>query len=55
MLIGDLNEILLGSKKLGGRDIWRKKKYMKDFMQNLGGIDIGSMDASIRGKTIKRG
>lgn len=41
LLFGDLNEIMNKNEKLGGRQFWRKKLYMKPVMQNLGAIDLG--------------
>lgn len=41
LLFGDLNEIMNENEKLGGRQFWRKKLYMKPIMQNLGAIDLG--------------
>lgn len=41
LLFGDLNKIVSSLEKLGGRDIWRRKLYLKVFMQELGAIDLG--------------
>lgn len=41
MVLGDLNEIIFETKKFGEREIWRKKLFLREFMQNLGGIDLG--------------
>lgn len=34
MLVGNLNEIVLGNEKIGGRGIWKKKLFLREFMQN---------------------
>lgn len=41
MIIGDLNGIFLGNEKIGRKDIWRTKLFLHEFMQNVGGIDLG--------------
>lgn len=41
ILIGDLNEIVDNSEKLGGRDIQGKRLFLKDFMQEVGAVDLG--------------
>lgn len=40
MMLGDLNEIIKAKEKFDGRSILRKKLYLKEFMQDVGGIDI---------------
>lgn len=41
MLFGDLNKIVNSFEKLGGRDIWNIRLFLKIFMQELGAIDLG--------------
>lgn len=41
MVIRDLNEFISADKKLGGRSIWRRILYLKKFIENVGGIDLG--------------
>lgn len=41
LLIGNLNEVTEAAKKIGGREIQKKKLYLKDLMQFRGGIDLG--------------
>lgn len=35
LLIGDLNEVVDYSEKLGGRPIWKKQLFLKSFLNNL--------------------
>lgn len=37
----DLNEVLNANKKIGGIGIWKKRLFLKYFMQELGAIDLG--------------
>lgn len=41
VVIGDLNEFIYADKKLGGKSIWRKWLFLKQFIENFGGIDLG--------------
>lgn len=41
VVIGDLNEYVSTEEKWGGRNIWKKKLYLKQFIDNVGGIDLG--------------
>lgn len=36
----DLNEIVDSTKKWGGREIWRKKLFLKDFLDATSGINL---------------
>lgn len=38
--MGDLNEVIDDSEKLGGRAVWRKHLYLKNFFLDSGGIDL---------------
>lgn len=40
MMIGDFNKIVSKSEKFGGREIWRKRLFFREFLQNLGAIDL---------------
>lgn len=41
MIIGDLNEIICEEEKVGGRSFWRRKSYLKKFMEETRAIDLG--------------
>ncbi|KAF3440104.1 hypothetical protein FNV43_RR18382 [Rhamnella rubrinervis] len=41
MLFGDLNEVLMESEKWGGRSIWSRQRFLKDFLLQVQGIDLG--------------
>lgn len=41
VLIRDLNEFISVDEKQGGRSIWRKCLFLKQFIENTGGIDLG--------------
>lgn len=41
MLFGGLNEITDSSEKFGGRQIWKRKLYLKQFIQEVAKIDLG--------------
>lgn len=41
LLVGDLNEIIDSTKKMGGKEICRKRLFLKDFLDAIGGIDLG--------------
>ena len=41
LLFGDLNEITEQSEKLGGRSIHGKRLFLKLFIQEVGGADLG--------------
>lgn len=41
MVCGDLNEIVLAGEKVRGKEIWKKRLFLKDFLVNTGGIDLG--------------
>lgn len=55
LVFGDLNEITVAGEKMGGREIWRKHLFLKEFMHNLGGIDWALLGGDLRGKTSKMG
>lgn len=40
-IISDLNDITDDQEKFGGRPVWRKKLFLKSFLRNSGGIDLG--------------
>lgn len=40
-MIGDLNEVVTEEEKWGGRNIWKKRLYLKEFVNNLGALDLG--------------
>lgn len=42
-MCGDLNEIMDNLKKFGGRQSWKRKSFLKQFMQDVAGIDLGFM------------
>lgn len=41
LLKGDLNEILKGTEKLGGRTLWKKWLFLQEFMDTVGAMDLG--------------
>ena len=41
ILFGDLNEVVTESEKWGGRSIWNRQLFLKKFIQQVGGIDLG--------------
>ncbi|KAF3455069.1 hypothetical protein FNV43_RR05517 [Rhamnella rubrinervis] len=41
LLFGDLNEIMDSTEKRGGRNIWGRKLFLKQFLLEVGGIDLG--------------
>lgn len=41
MLIEDLNEVVIESEKFRGRPLWRKNLFLKPFLNNTGGVDLG--------------
>lgn len=41
ILMGDLNEVINGTEKMGGQPIWRNKLYLKNFIDDLGAVDMG--------------
>lgn len=41
LLVGDLNEVIDDSEKQGGRAVWRKHLYLKIFIHDMGGVDLG--------------
>lgn len=41
LLLEDLNEVLQSTKNQGGKEVWRKRLFPKEFMQAIGGIDLG--------------
>lgn len=41
LIIGDLNERVSEGEKIGGRPLWRKHLFLKKFLQQTGGIDMG--------------
>lgn len=40
-MVKDLNEVVYASEKFSGKGIWKKWLFFKDFLQNVGGIDLG--------------
>lgn len=43
LLVGDLNEVVDDLEKLGGMAVWRKHLFLKNFLYDSGGIDLGHM------------
>lgn len=41
LLYRELNKVLDESEKLGGRSIWKKQLYLKNFLHEINGIDLG--------------
>lgn len=41
MVLGYLNEFVSADEKNGGKRIWKRKLFMKQFIENVGGIDLG--------------
>lgn len=41
LIIGDLNEVVSQEEKWGGRSVWRKQLYLKEFINMVGGVDLG--------------
>ncbi|KAF3442021.1 hypothetical protein FNV43_RR15937 [Rhamnella rubrinervis] len=41
IIFGDLNEVTSEYEKWGGMSIWKKTLYLKEFMQQTGGLDLG--------------
>ena len=41
LLFGDLNEIVDQSEKFGGRKVYGKRLFLKQFLQEVGGVDLG--------------
>lgn len=41
VVIGDLNEIVTANENRGGRNIWKNRLFLKQFMDNIGVIDLG--------------
>lgn len=41
LLIGDLNEMAAETEKIGGRPIWNRKLYLREFIHNVGAVDLG--------------
>ncbi|XP_060674875.1 uncharacterized protein LOC132804484 [Ziziphus jujuba] len=41
LICGDRNEVVDVSEKQGGRGIWKRRLFLKEFMENVGGIDLG--------------
>ena len=41
ILFRDLNEVVIESKKWGGRIIWKRTLYLKHYIYQVGGIDLG--------------
>lgn len=41
LLFGDLNEVVSEHEKFKGRNIWRKKLFLKPFLQDCGRVDLG--------------
>lgn len=42
MMLGDLNELIDKMEKFGGRTIWKRELFLRDFIQNVGAVDLGS-------------
>lgn len=40
-LIGNLNEVVHNKEKIGDRDIWNKRFFLKDFIEEVVAIDLG--------------
>lgn len=36
-----MNEVVDEEEKLGGREIWRRKLFLKEFIQGVGAVDLG--------------
>lgn len=41
MMLGDLNELIDKMEKFGGRTIWKRELFLRDFIQNVGAVDLG--------------
>lgn len=41
VLMGDLNEVVEESEKMGGRAIWKRRLFFKPCIQALGAVDLG--------------
>ena len=41
LLFGDLNEVTSETEKFGGRSIWKRRLFLKNFLQEVNGIDLG--------------
>ena len=41
VMFGDLNEVVAENEKLGGRSIWKRRLCLKNFLQEVDGIDLG--------------
>lgn len=41
MILGDLNEIEDSIEKQGGHPFWKKRLFMKPFLNCVGGVDLG--------------
>lgn len=41
LLFGDLNEVSLELEKFRGQNIWARQLHLKNFIQQVGGVDLG--------------
>lgn len=54
LLFGDLNEIITADDKLGGRDIWKKRLFLKEFLIDTDGTNLGFTGKRFHGRIIRK-